>query len=70
MKKGKHPEYTKTKVTCACGAEFDMGSTKTGLRVEICSACHPFYTGVQKMVDSGGRVERFRRKYGEAAEGK
>ena len=70
MKKGKHPEYTKAVVTCACGAEFDMGSTKTGLRVEICSSCHPFYTGVQKMVDSGGRVERFRRKYGKTAEDK
>lgn len=64
MKKGIHPEYYRTKITCACGASFDTGSTKKDLRVEICSRCHPLFTGQQKIVDSGGRVDRFRRKYG------
>ncbi len=65
MKSGKHPKYEPTVVACACGATYAMGSTKKNLRVEICSACHPFYTGgTQKIVDTGGRVERFRRKYG------
>ena len=59
-----HPDYHQTTVTCACGASFETGSTRENLRVEICSQCHPFYTGQrQKLVDSGGRVERFRRKY-------
>ena len=64
MKKGIHPEYKKATVTCACGNTFETGSTKENLRVEICSACHPFFTGKQKLVDSGGRVERFNKKYG------
>ena len=64
MKKGIHPEYKKAIVTCACGNTFETGSTKENLRVEICSACHPFFTGKQKLVDSGGRVERFNKKYG------
>ncbi len=64
MKKNIHPEYKRTTVRCACGNEFETGSTKENLRVEICSACHPFFTGKQKLVDSGGRVERFNRKYG------
>lgn len=64
MKKGIHPEYHRTKISCACGASFDTGSTKKDLRVEICSRCHPLFTGQQKIVDSGGRVDRFRRKYG------
>jgi len=63
MKKDIHPEYTKTKITCACGAVYEVGSTRKNLRVEICSNCHPFYTGKQRIVDSGGRVERFLRKY-------
>ncbi|MEW6523179.1 MAG: 50S ribosomal protein L31 [Bacillota bacterium] len=64
MQKGKHPQYHRTVIACACGATYQVGSTKKVLRVEICSKCHPFFTGVQKIVDTGGRVERFRRKYG------
>lgn len=63
MKTEIHPDYKITKVTCACGNEFETGSTQEDLRVEICSACHPFFTGKQKYVDTGGRVERFKRKY-------
>ena len=58
------PEYKKVKVQCACGNEFETGSTKMDMiRVEICSACHPFYTGRQRFADKGGRVDRFNRKY-------
>lgn len=64
MKKDIHPKYGKAIVRCACGNTFETGSTKDELRVEICSACHPFYTGKQKLVDSGGRVERFNSRYG------
>lgn len=64
MKENIHPRYYRTVVTCACGESFETGSTKENLRVEICSKCHPFFTGKQKFVDSGGRVERFKRKYG------
>lgn len=63
MKKGIHPKYFQTTVTCACGESFTTGSTKENLRVEICSKCHPFFTGQQKIVDTGGRVERFKRRY-------
>jgi large subunit ribosomal protein L31 len=63
MKKDIHPEYHKTIVHCACGNEFETGSTQKEIRVEICSKCHPFYTGKQKLVDSAGKIERFRRKY-------
>ncbi|GAA0358150.1 50S ribosomal protein L31 [Bacillus horti] len=63
MKPGIHPNYQVTKVTCACGNEFEAGSIKADLRVEICSACHPFYTGKQKLIDAGGRVDRFKKKY-------
>lgn len=63
MKKGIHPEYHKTIVHCACGNEFETGSTSKEIRVEICSKCHPFFTGKQKLVDSAGRVERFKTKY-------
>jgi large subunit ribosomal protein L31 len=59
-----HPRYEKAVVSCACGAAFETGSTKKELRVEICSNCHPFFTGKQKFIDTGGRVERFKRKYG------
>jgi large subunit ribosomal protein L31 len=59
-----HPQYYRTTVTCACGESFETGSTKENLRVEICSKCHPFFTGKQKFVDTGGRVERFKKKYG------
>ncbi|KGG80996.1 50S ribosomal protein L31 [Caloranaerobacter azorensis H53214] len=64
MKKGIHPEYKKAKVHCACGNTFETGSVKEELRVEICSECHPFFTGKQKLVDKGGRVEKFKKKYG------
>lgn len=63
MKKGIHPDYQETKVTCACGNSFETRSTKKAINVEICSACHPFYTGKQKLIDSEGRVERFQKKY-------
>lgn len=65
MKKGIHPEYHDLMVVCACGNTFQTRSTKKDLRVEICSECHPFFTGKQKLVDSGGRVERFNRRYGQ-----
>lgn len=65
MKTAIHPEYFQTTVTCACGESFSTGSTVKELRVEICSKCHPFYTGARgRLVDTGGRVERFRRKFG------
>lgn len=64
MKTDLHPKYYSTTVTCACGESFETGSTKESLKVEICSKCHPFFTGKQKFVDTGGRVERFKRKYG------
>lgn len=63
MKLGIHPTYNKATVTCACGNEFESGSTKESIRVEICSECHPFYTGRQKFADAGGRVDRFKKKY-------
>ncbi len=64
MKPGIHPEYHQTRVTCACGETFVTGSTKKAIRVEICSKCHPFYTGQRKFVDAEGRVQKFARKYG------
>jgi large subunit ribosomal protein L31 len=64
MKPGIHPEYKPTKITCACGRVSETYSTVDELHVEICSHCHPFFTGRQKLVDTAGRVERFRRKYG------
>ncbi len=63
MKEGIHPDYVETQVHCACGNEFRTRSTVPEMRVEICSACHPFYTGKQKIVDTAGKVERFRRRY-------
>jgi len=62
MKTGIHPEYGLSHVRCSCGNEFYTRSTSSEMHVEICSACHPFYTGKQKLVDTGGRVERFRRR--------
>jgi len=62
MKKDIHPEYFDCTVTCSCGNKFKTRSTKKELKVEICSNCHPFYTGKQKLVDSGGRVERFKKR--------
>lgn len=64
MKQGIHPEYVTASVHCSCGNTFSTRSTKAELRVELCSNCHPFYSGQQKLVDTGGRVERFQRKYG------
>ena len=64
VKEGIHPKYEKATVTCVCGNTFVTGSTKKELRVEICSKCHPFYTGKQKLVDAGGRVDRFKKRYG------
>ncbi len=66
MKKGIHPEYKEVTVTCACGATFKTGSTKKDdvIRVEICNQCHPFFTGKQKLVDAGGRVDKFKKRYG------
>jgi large subunit ribosomal protein L31 len=58
-----HPEYVESKVTCSCGNTFTTRSTLPEIKVEICSVCHPFYTGKQKLVDTGGRVERFNKKY-------
>ncbi len=64
MKSGIHPKYMECKVTCACGETFVTRATKPELHVEICSKCHPFYTGTQKIVDTEGRVERFIKRYG------
>jgi len=69
MKEGIHPEYKTAMVTCACGNTFTTRSTLESIHVEICSRCHPFFTGRQKLVDTAGRVERFRRKY-EGGKGK
>lgn len=64
MKEGIHPKYETTVVKCACGETFETGSTKQNLRVDVCSKCHPFFTGKQKLLDTGGRVERFKKKFG------
>ena len=64
MKEKIHPEYHETIVKCACGETFTTGSTKKELRVDICSSCHPFFTGKQKLVDTGGRVDRFMKRWG------
>ncbi|MGD9950369.1 MAG: 50S ribosomal protein L31 [Desulfobulbus sp.] len=63
MKANTHPEYHKIKAVCACGNEIELGSVNTEMRVEICSACHPFFTGKQKLVDTAGRIEKFKKKY-------
>ena len=67
MKAEIHPDYIDAKVHCSCGNEFVTRSTVNELRVELCNECHPFYTGRQKLVDTGGRVERFQRRYGKKA---
>ena len=64
MKQGIPPDYKETTIKCACGNVIETGSTKEDIRIEICSACHPFYTGKQKLVDTGGRVDKFRKRYG------
>ncbi|MBU4562749.1 50S ribosomal protein L31 [bacterium] len=63
MKKDIHPKYEKATISCACGNSFETGSTKKNMKVEICSVCHPFFTGKQKIIDTAGRVERFNKKY-------
>jgi large subunit ribosomal protein L31 len=63
MKDGIHPNYAPTTITCACGNIIETRSTAKDIKVEICSACHPFFTGKQKLVDTAGRIERFRKKY-------
>jgi large subunit ribosomal protein L31 len=75
MKTNIHPEYVEATVTCACGNTFKVGSTKAQLKVDVCSKCHPFFTGQQRILDTAGRVERFNRRYnldqtGEKAETK
>ncbi len=64
MKEGIHPQYEKVTVRCACGAEFETRSTKKDIRLDVCSKCHPFFTGKQKLVDTGGRVDRFKKRFG------
>ena len=64
MKEGIHPNYYDTTIKCACGEIISVGSTKENITVEICSKCHPFFTGKQKLVDTGGRVEKFRKRFG------
>jgi large subunit ribosomal protein L31 len=68
MKKDIHPKYEEATVHCSCGNTFSTRSTKPELRIELCSQCHPFYTGKQKLVDTGGRVERFNRRFDKKAE--
>jgi large subunit ribosomal protein L31 len=63
MKENIHPKYENTQIRCACGNVIEAGSTKPNITVEICSNCHPFFTGKQKLVDTAGRIERFRKKY-------
>ncbi len=63
MREGIHPEYKQTTIKCACGEVISIGSTKEDIMVEICSKCHPFYTGKQKLIDTGGRVEKFNKKF-------
>lgn len=70
MKKDIHPKVYETVIKCACGATIETLSAQKEIRVEICSSCHPFYTGKQKFVDSAGRIERFKKKYGETIEKK
>ena len=67
MKSDIHPHYGPATVTCSCGNTFTVGSTKSELHVELCNECHPFFTGKQKRVDTGGRVERFQRRYAQKA---
>ncbi len=64
MKKGIHPEYVDCTITCSCGNVIHTRSTRKEIKVEICSKCHPFFTGTQKIIDTAGRVEKYRRKYG------
>ena len=70
MKEGIHPEYVECTITCTCGGVFYTRSTKPALHVDICAKCHPFFTGQQRLVDTAGRVEKFKRKYGRKASSK
>ena len=70
MKEGIHPQYHSIKAVCACGAEFELGSVMPEMRVEICSQCHPFFTGKQKLVDTAGRIEKFKKRYAKHLEKK
>ncbi len=63
MKEGIHPEYHKITAVCACGNKVEMGSVEEEMKVEICSACHPFFTGKQKLIDSAGRIEKYKQRY-------
>jgi large subunit ribosomal protein L31 len=65
MKADIHPNYVEARVTCSCGNQFTTRSTKPELHVELCNVCHPFFTGKQRMVDTGGRIDRFQRRYGQ-----
>ena len=67
MKEGIHPQYAETTVSCACGNVFKTKSTRDEIKLEICSACHPFFTGKVKLIDTAGRIEKFQKKYGTAA---
>lgn len=69
MKKGIHPEYVKTLVACACGEKFETRSTVPEIHIEVCNKCHPFYTGKQRVMDTGGRVQKFQKKYATYFEG-
>jgi large subunit ribosomal protein L31 len=64
MKKDIHPEYVPCHVTCACGNEFDIYTNRESMRIELCDKCHPFYTGNEKQISAGGRVDKFKKKYG------
>lgn len=64
MKKDIHPEYKTASISCVCGATYEVGTTSNITKIDICSACHPFYTGKQKVLDSEGRIEKFRKKFG------
>ena len=70
MKEGIHPEYSETTISCVCGNVIETKSTKKDIKIEICSQCHPFMTGKQKIMDTAGRVERFKRKYAAGEEAK
>lgn len=65
MRENIHPQYQQVEVKCACGHKFTTGSTRQQIEVEICSACHPFFTGKQKLLDTAGRIEKFKKKYGQ-----
>jgi large subunit ribosomal protein L31 len=68
MKEGIHPDYYETTIRCACGHEFSTRATVKSMHVDVCSSCHPFYTGKQKIMDTAGRIEKFNRKYGKKAD--